>query len=78
MASDDAWRALFLNWPDNISKEGITTTSLGEIVTCIGYRCAQLSLRLRQLNPINVPCFPTAGSSDASGYQIRFRSHLST
>jgi len=38
-------------------KEVIVTTSLGEIVTLIGYHCAQLSLRLRQLHPIDVPWF---------------------
>ena len=40
MAPDDAWRALFLNWPDNIPKEGIVTTSLGENVSFIGYALA--------------------------------------
>lgn len=37
MAPDDAWRTLFLNWPEGISKAGILTTSLGENVTFVGF-----------------------------------------
>ena len=37
MAPDDAWRALFLNWPQGIPKEGIVQTSLNENVPFVGF-----------------------------------------
>jgi hypothetical protein len=40
MAPDDAWRALFLNWPAEIPKQGIVTTALGENVPFVGFALA--------------------------------------
>jgi hypothetical protein len=40
MAPDDAWRALFLNWPAEIPKQGIVTTSVGENVPFVGFALA--------------------------------------
>lgn len=37
MAPDDAWRALFLNWPAEIPKQGMVTTSAGENVPFVGF-----------------------------------------
>lgn len=37
MAPDDAWRALFLNWPAEIPKLGIVTTTLGENVPFVDF-----------------------------------------
>lgn len=37
MAPDDAWRTLFLNWPDSIPRQGMVTTLLGENVPFVGF-----------------------------------------